>query len=151
MNWGSFAVLFFFLVVLLSLLVAVIAYVRHWAKRRAIAINDFSPTDGLFFKRYVPPSLHKKYDPESIVVSSARYSRIKYLEKTLVTTVVLLAIGIVSTSLYLHSDKYIAKTGLAEDEIGRLNYQIIPFSETPDAHLPRLDTVLPLLRRKDIV
>jgi cell division protein FtsL len=114
MNFESVVMYLLFSVILSALLIAVIAYVKHWAKRQISTKSCIANTQGYYFKRYVPPSLYQKFDPEKMVGDKS-ITRIRVIERTLILSIVMLGLMLVSFPLYMHMDKNLRSESIVDN------------------------------------
>lgn len=106
MNWKLLGALFLVLIIYTSSIVALIAYVRHWARRQKMLIKPIRVTEGLFFKRYIPPSLYLEYDRQRIKYDRIHLRYLKIIRRSLVSLITLAAVSLVIGFLYFHQDMY---------------------------------------------
>ena len=107
MNWQLLGSLLIVLVIFLSSLVALIAYIRHWASRQEL-FKPTRETEGLYFKRYIPPSLYLEYDKEKLRRDSFYLHYIKSIKITLFVIVIGLSVSVLFAFLYINRDRFVS-------------------------------------------
>lgn len=121
MSFWSIVVYLLFAIIWAAIVVAVIAYVKHWAKRKNSISVSSAMTQGYYFKRYVPPSLYQKFDPENIPVLDKSNTRIRLIERTLIVCTIVIGSLLIIFPLYLHMDKYLLNGDLDHSETINVN------------------------------
>lgn len=148
MNLATFGVVFLVLVTSLSVVASIVYYVRHWTQRQR-RLAGTAITEGVFFKRYLPPPLRTRYDTERQAEAQRLQRRINTLRRAvaLIASGGLLAVILLAVLTHWHRVTWI---DLTEDEVAALNYTEHLWVRQVDEKLPRLNALLPLLRERGV-
>lgn len=148
MNPVTFGIVVVAFVTLASVLTAIIYYVRHWLQRHQ-RLAGTMVTEGVFFKRYLPPALRARYDRERQEAADRQKQHINTMHRVIIG---LVAGGVMSITLLGVTANWDRMTwiDLTNNEIAALNYTKHNWVREPDGQLPQLAEVLPLLRARGV-
>jgi peptidoglycan/xylan/chitin deacetylase (PgdA/CDA1 family) len=104
MNWNIVGFLFiaFFLLAIIGFIL--ILYIRHWANRNASQLISDTETEGVYFKRYLPPLLVNQYSEKKEEENARKIkknNRYQFLLSLLtIATLITIVGGVIHTNKY---------------------------------------------------
>jgi peptidoglycan/xylan/chitin deacetylase (PgdA/CDA1 family) len=149
MNPGIAGIVFLALVTLGSALISIVYYVRHWSQRQQ-RLSRVATTEGVFFKRYLPEPIRDRYDRQRLAQTD-RLNRRILIAKLVITAGAGGSLALIALIAMLVTRDRLNWLDLTAEEIGSLRHGEYQWSRKIDENLPRLDTVLGLLRNRVVV
>jgi len=149
MNVSTFGLVAFVFVTLLAMGMAGLYYLRHWARRHA-RLADCLVSEGVFFKRFLPLTLRARYDGQRQrqAKDAAQHLRMLQIRMVAIFAGGVLVVGAWVAMANWHRWMWV---DLSDAEIGSLDYREHRWTREVDNRLPRLASLLPLLRTRGVV
>ena len=148
MNWNLIPLVLLFLGVFFLISTSLIFYIRHWAYRHAGQVS-LTPTEGTFFKRYIPQALREEYDKK--VTGLKDHQRAKRRLRLAQFTSAIIVIGAIAVPAYWliqNKDQLLTPIDLTDMEITKLDYTQHHWQRMVDKQLPSLPAILSQVKNK---
>ena len=151
MNWNLIPLVLLFLGVFFLISTSLIFYIRHWAFRHA-AQPVQAPTEGMFFKRYIPQELRVEYDKLTTGRQDDQRSKRRLRLARYFTGIIFVCIIAVPVYwLVQNQDLLLSPIDLTPAEIQNLNYTQHHWQRMVDYNLPKLPAVLSDLKHRTFI
>ena len=151
MNWNLIPLVLLFLGVFFLISTSLLFYIRHWACRNT-GRPSHTPTEGMFFKRYIPQPLRGEYDKLATgQQDKQRTNRRLQLARYASGIIVVCAIAVPVYWLMQNKYQLLAPIDLTDMEITKLDYTQHHWQRMVDREIPSLPAILSTMKNKTFI